>query len=214
MCQFLGASVEFPPPEAADETGLIAIGGDLSILRLLSAYRNGIFPWGIYGGHIMWYCPHPRLVLFPDELKISKSMYRLLKLEAFEFTINKDFEAVIRNCKDKKREGQEGSWISEEFIEAYSTMNQNGYAVSAETRINGTLVGGLYGIRLGKVFFGESMFSGVSNASKYAFIKFVEHLRAEGVELIDCQIYTEHLASLGAREITRNEFLDQLKLLL
>lgn len=206
----LDKELSFPPVHLAEPDGLLAIGGDLSVERLLLAYQNGIFPW-YEGEHILWWCPDPRFVLFPDELKVSKSMQALLKKGEFEFTINRAFADVIHNCKKTKREGQAGTWITDEVEKAYTKMHQLGYAHSAETWKEGKLVGGLYGIKLGKVFFGESMFSKESNASKYALIKFVQHLKIEGIELIDCQVYTDHLESLGARMITRNSFINQLK---
>lgn len=195
----------FPPVEEADEDGLLAIGGDLSVERLLLAYQKGIFPW--YEGEIpLWWCPNPRFVLFPNELKVSKSMQQLLKKNAFEFTINKAFEEVIDQCKTVYRQGQQGTWITDEVKYAYAQLHYLGYAHSAEVWLNKELVGGLYGIRLGKIFFGESMFSKTSNTSKYAFIKYIEQLKKEDVQLIDCQVYTEHLESLGARMIDRKDF--------
>jgi leucyl/phenylalanyl-tRNA---protein transferase len=195
----------FPPVDTAQEDGLLAIGGDLSVQRLLMAYERGIFPW--YEGDVpVWWCPDPRFVLYPNELKVSKSMKQLFKRSAFGFTINKAFSEVINNCKKINRPGQDGTWITNEVVTSYKKMHQFGYAHSAEVWLNNELVGGLYGIRLGKVFFGESMFSLVSNASKYAFISYVEQLKKEGIQLIDCQVYTEHLESLGAKMIARNEF--------
>lgn len=195
----------FPPVNTAQEDGLLAIGGDLSVQRLLMAYERGIFPW--YEGDVpVWWCPDPRFVLYPNELKVSKSMKQLFKRSTFTFTINKAFSEVINNCKKINRPGQDGTWITNEVVASYKKMHQFGYAHSAEVWLNNELVGGLYGIRLGKVFFGESMFSFVSNASKYAFISYVAQLKKEGVELIDCQVYTEHLESLGAKMIPRNEF--------
>ena len=201
----------FPPAHLAEPDGLLAIGGDLSPERLLLAYRSGIFPW-YEGEHILWWCPDPRFVLFPKELKISKSITALLNKNAFDFTTNKAFELVIHHCKETKRPGQEGTWITDEVEKAYCKMHELGYAHSAETWKNGELVGGLYGIKLGKVFFGESMFSKLSNASRFAFIKYVQQLTEEGIELIDCQVYTEYLESFGARMIPRKEFIQQLKL--
>ena len=195
----------FPPVNLAEPDGLLAIGGDLSSERLLLAYKQGIFPW-YEGDYILWWSPDPRFVLFPDEIKISKSMNALLKKNAFDFTINKAFEKVIHHCKKIKRTGQKGTWITDEVEMAYTRMHKLGHAVSAETWRDGRLVGGAYGVRLGKIFFGESMFSEISNASKYAFIKLAQHLKQEGVELIDCQVYTEHLESLGAKMISRKEF--------
>jgi leucyl/phenylalanyl-tRNA---protein transferase len=195
----------FPPTHLAEPDGLLAMGGDLSPERLLLAYRNGIFPW-YEGEHILWWCPDPRFVLFPGELKINKSVKPLLARDAFEFTTNKAFARVIHACKKIKRPGQQGTWITNEVEKAYIRMHELGYAHSAEVWKNGQLAGGLYGIRLGKVFFGESMFSTVSNASRYAFIKYVEQLKTEGIELIDCQVYTEYLESMGARMIEGKEF--------
>lgn len=199
----------FPPVHLAEPDGLLAIGGDLSQERLLLAYRNGIFPW-YEGEHILWWCPHPRFVLFPGELKVSKSMQQLLKRQAFTFTVNKAFTAVIDNCKTIERPGQSGTWITPAVKDAYTKLHYAGYAHSAEVWLDDELVGGLYGIRMGKVFFGESMFSKMSNASKYAFISYVQLLKAEGVQLIDCQVYTDHLQSLGARMIDRDEFIQLL----
>ena len=199
-----------PPVEEALEDGLLAMGGDLCTERLLLAYQKGIFPW--YDGETpLWWCPNPRFVLLPDELVVSKSMKTLLKREAFQFTTNKAFSAVINNCKLKERKGQDGTWIKNEVVDAYTALHELGYAHSAEAWSNGELVGGLYGIRMGKLFFGESMFSHQSNASKYAFIKYVEQLKSEGVLLIDCQVYTEHLESLGAKMILREQFIHLLE---
>lgn len=203
----------FPPVHLAEPDGLLAVGGDLSTDRLLLAYRNGIFPW-YEGHHILWWCPDPRFVLTPDKLKISKSMMQLLKRHAFTFTINKAFTEVINNCKNISRQGQDGTWITDEIKEAYTRLHHAGYAHSAEVWQDGQLVGGLYGVRMGKIFFGESMFSKMSNASKYAFISYVQHLKKEGVQLIDCQVYTEHLESLGARMMARSSFIQQLKTLI
>ena len=195
----------FPPVDLAEPDGLLAIGGDLSPERLLFAYKQGIFPW-YEGEYILWWSPDPRFVLFPGELKISKSMRALLKKNAFDFTINKAFEKVIHQCKNIKRPGQRGTWITDEVEMAYIRMHELGYAISAETWKDGILVGGAYGLKIGKIFFGESMFSKITNASKYAFIQLVQHLKQDGVELIDCQVYTEHLESLGAKMISRKEF--------
>ena len=206
----LDKELYFPPVSLAEPDGLLAIGGDLSPERLLLAYKRGIFPW-YEGEYILWWSPDPRFILTPGELKISKSMNVLLKKDAFEFTINKAFERAIRHCKNIKRPGQRGTWITDEVEAAYIRMHQLGYAISAETWQEGALVGGAYGLKLGKIFFGESMFSEISNASKYAFIKLIQNLRQEGVALIDCQVYTEHLESLGAKMITRTEFIGIVK---
>jgi leucyl/phenylalanyl-tRNA--protein transferase len=195
----------FPPVHLAEPDGLLAMGGDLSIERLLLAYRNGIFPW-FEGDTILWWCPHPRFVLFPDELKVSKSIKPLLKRSEFEFTTNKAFAQVINYCKETLRPGQDGTWITDEVEKAYCKLHELGHAHSAEVWKDGELVGGLYGIKLGHVFFGESMFSKTSNASRFAFTKYVQLLKEEGIELIDCQVYTEYLESMGAKMIDRAEF--------
>jgi leucyl/phenylalanyl-tRNA---protein transferase len=201
----LNKELIFPPVELSEPDGLLAVGGDLSPERLLLAYRSGIFPW-YEGNHILWWCPDPRCVLFPEELRVSKSMKHLIKKGTFTFTINTAFSEVIANCKTIPRRGQESTWITDEVRAAYIRMHEMGHAHSAEVWLNGSLVGGLYGIRMGKVFFGESMFSKISNASKYAFIRYTAQLRSEGVGLIDCQVHTEHLESLGARMIPRKDF--------
>jgi leucyl/phenylalanyl-tRNA--protein transferase len=210
----LGKELFFPPVRFADEDGMFAIGGDLSTERLLLAYRNGIFPWYSEGEPICWYCPDPRFVLFPAELNISKSMKAIIKNNVFSFTINNAFDDVMKNCKTVYRKNQPGTWISDEIIEAYSLLHAKGFAHSAEAWKDNELVGGLYGVRMDKVFFGESMFSKQSNASKFAFIKYVQHLQREGVQLIDCQVYTNHLQSLGARMINRDDFLELLNVLI
>jgi len=209
----LDKSLQFPPVELAESDGLLAIGGDLSVDRLLLAYRNGIFPW-YEGEHILWWCPHPRFVLFPGNLKVSKSMQQVIKKNTFHFTINKAFQEVIHNCKQSKRKDQDGTWITNEVEKAYINLHRLGYAFSAEAWQDEKLVGGLYGIKIGKVFFGESMFSNVSNASKFAFISYVSQLEKEGIELIDCQVYTSHLESLGAAMIPREKFVGLLQKLL
>ena len=199
----------FPPVEWAQPDGLLAVGGDLSLSRLELAYRSGIFPW--YENKIpMWWSPDPRFVLFPGELRVSDSMRRLIKKKVFDFTIDTDFAGVIRQCKSVYRDGQLGTWITPEVERAYIAFHKAGFAHSAEVWQDGELVGGLYGVRMGKVFFGESMFSHRSNASKYAFISFVELLKKEGIKLIDCQVYTAHLESLGAKMIPRSEFMANL----
>ena len=211
----LDNEIVFPPVHLSEPDGLLAMGGDLSVERLLLAYRSGIFPW-YEGDTILWWCPDPRFVLFPGELKINKTTKALLKRNenGFEFNTNKAFAQVINNCKETIRPGQEGTWITDEVEKAYTRLHQLGHAHSAEVWSNGELVGGLYGIILGKVFFGESMFSKVSNASRYAFIQFVQQLQEKGIELIDCQVYTEYLESMGARMIERKEFSSLLKRLI
>jgi len=200
---------KFPPVETADDDGLLAIGGELSVERLIDAYNHGIFPWYDTSQPVLWWSPDPRMVLFPQKLKVSKSMKKLIQNNAFEVTFNRDFKAVIENCANIWRQGQDSTWITEEIQKAYLELHRLGIAHSVEVWDGNDLVGGLYGIYLKdkKVFCGESMFATVNNASKYGFIKLVEKLRTEGVKLIDCQIYTAHLESLGAEEISRKEFL-------
>ena len=210
--KFLTEKDDFPPVDSANSIGLLAFGGDLSPERLMQAYTHGIFPWYDSSQPILWWSPDPRMVLFPERLKISKSMKQLLKKGAFEVSFNRNFEKVIQNCAAMPREGQQGTWITREMQEAYVKLHELGWAESVEVWQEGQLMGGIYGIYLRekKVFCGESMFTKVSNASKYGFIKMVENLKQRGVRLIDCQIYTEHLASLGAEEIPREEFLKYL----
>ena len=213
MIYILDKENVFPPLEEAEPDGLLAMGGDLSTERLLSAYRQGIFPW--YETDIpLWWSPDPRMVLFPEEFKISKTVKKLLKEEAFDFTINKAFASVIHHCKEVPRSGQMGTWITDEVENAYTRLHELGYAHSAEVWLEEELVGGLYGIRIGKVFYGESMFSLVSNASRYAFSKYVALLQHDGVKMIDCQVYTDYLESMGARMIGRKKFIAQLEILI
>jgi leucyl/phenylalanyl-tRNA--protein transferase len=201
--------IVFPNQETAND-GLLAIGGDLSTERLIFAYQNGIFPWFEKGQPILWWCPEMRFVLFPDKLKVSKSMQKVLRDATFTVTFNQKFSEVIKHCRIIKREGQQGTWITPEMIAAYTKLHKLGIAHSVEVWREGQLVGGLYGLIMGKCFFGESMFSQQSNASKVGFITFVKHLQEKGIELIDCQIYSEHLESLGAELIPRANFLDLL----
>lgn len=204
----LDNDIWFPDPNLYHpESGIVAVGGDLSTERLSLAYSLGIFPWYNEGEEILWWCPDPRFVLFPNELKVSKSMKKILRDQIFDFTENQCFEEVIRNCSEIKRKGQDGTWIIEEMIEAYLKLHKIGKAKSIEVWQNGTLVGGFYGIDLGHIFCGESMFSRVSNASKAGFINFVLK-NQDKHQLIDCQVYSEYLESLGAREIPKNEFLE------
>jgi leucyl/phenylalanyl-tRNA--protein transferase len=202
----LNQQLVFPPVHEAEEDGLLAIGGDLSSERLLLAYKQGIFPWFDETIPICWYTPDPRFILLPENFKINKTVKSLLKKNAFDFTVNNAFTDVIRHCKQVVRDGQDGTWITDEVELAYIKMHELGYAHSAEVWMNGKLVGGLYGIRLGKVFFGESMFSLISNASRYAFAKYMEILTQEGTKLIDCQIYTPYVESMGASMIPRADF--------
>lgn len=204
---FLLKELFFPDVTEADRDGILAVGGDLSPERLLLAYQSGIFPWFDSDEPILWWAPPRRMVLFPDELVVSKSMRSILRKELFTITFNKDFRAVISNCSTIKRNGQRGTWISDEMIEAYVKLHEMGQAKSVEVWQNNELVGGLYGIDLGTIFCGESMFSKVSNASKVAFITLVENLKIRKYKLIDCQVHNDHLESLGAREIDRAEFM-------
>lgn len=201
----LSSKILFPPVEDALEDGLLAIGGDLSTKRLKLAYQEGIFPWH-EGNTPLWWSPDPRFVLFPEKLYVSKSMKQVIKRKEFDYTFNTSFLEVIHHCKVNNRPGQLGTWITDEVESAYTELHKEGLAVSAEAWKNGVLVGGLYGIRMGRLFFGESMFSHVSNASKFAFIELVSQLVRENVVLIDCQVYTEHLESLGAEMISRKLF--------
>ena len=200
----------FPPTEMADEEGLLALGGDLGTERLLLAYRSGIFPWYNEDEPICWWSPDPRFVLYPDELKVTSSMKTVLQNGKYRFTTNRAFSQVIQNCKMVSRKGQDGTWISPVMQQAYTTLHELGYAHSAEAWLDGELIGGLYGIRLGNLFFGESMFSIKPNASKFAFINYVRLLQKENVQLIDCQLHTNHLESLGARMISREVFTEAL----
>lgn len=204
-------NIGFPPPELADPGGILAFGGDLSPERLLLAYQMGIFPWYNEEDPILWWSPDPRFVLFPNELKVSKSMRPYFNQKKFELTCDQAFEEVIRDCQ-APRDGQHfGTWITEDMVNAYNRLHELGYAHSVEVWQNGEMVGGLYGIALGKCFFGESMFSKVSNASKFGFIILTQKLEKLGFWLIDCQQQTGHLESLGARAIPRRDFLEILK---
>ena len=201
----------FPAVETASPEGILAFGGDLSPERLLLAYQSGIFPWFEAGEPILWWSPNPRMVLFLDELKVSKSMRHILNRNIFKVTFNQEFKAVISNCQNVKRDGQNGTWITNEMIEAYCKLHELGIAKSVEVWKDDKLVGGLYGIDLGHVFCGESMFSLVSNASKVAFISLVNQLKSEKYQILDCQVYNEHLESLGCREINRDDFIKIIK---
>lgn len=208
---FLSKELFFPPISSADSSGIIAIGGDLSSERLILAYKSGIFPWFEEGEPIFWWSPNPRMVLFLDELVVSKSMRNILNRNIFSVTFNQNFREVISNCQKIKRNGQNGTWITNDMMEAYCKLNELGIAKSVEVWQNDELVGGLYGIDLGHIFCGESMFSRVSNASKVAFIALVNRLKSENYKLLDCQVYNEHLESLGCREIESEEFMQILK---
>lgn len=207
----LGPDSPFPPTEHAltDPNGLIAIGGDLSESRLLAAYSVGIFPWFSEGQPILWWSPDPRMVLYPTELKISRSMAKRLKHRDYQVRFNTAFLQVIEACAQVQRPEQDGTWITDSMIRAYTALHASGHAWSAETWVNNELVGGLYGVVIGRMFYGESMFQRMTNASKIALIHLVQKLQHEGFGLIDCQMKTSHLVSLGAREIPRHEFLQQ-----
>lgn len=203
--------ISFPDPQFLEsESGLMAIGGDLSPERLLFAYQLGLFPWFNEGEEILWWCPNPRFVIFPNQLKVSKSMKKILRDEVFTFTENQCFRRVMEECKNVYRKDQDGTWISNELINSFEILHQNGIAKSVEVWQNNELVGGFYGVQIGKVFCGESMFSKVSNASKAGFINFVQK-NSEELQLIDCQIHTEHLESLGATMIPKLDYLKILK---
>ncbi|MEO8854630.1 MAG: leucyl/phenylalanyl-tRNA--protein transferase [Ginsengibacter sp.] len=200
------AIYDFPDTLSVNENGLIAIGGNLSFGTLINAYKKGIFPWYDPGETIQWFSPDPRFVLFPEKIKITHSMRNVFNKNLFSFTIDKAFPVVIQNCRKAKRTPGEGTWISDDIELAYTNLFQKGFAHSAEAWQKNELVGGLYGVLIGKVFFGESMFANESNASKFAFINWVNLLQKNGIELIDCQIHTRHLESLGAEFIPRKEF--------
>lgn len=207
----LNSELYFPTVDQASREGILAIGGDLSSERLLLAYKSGIFPWFNDAEPIIWWSPNPRMVLFLYELKVSKSMKKLIDKKIFKITFNQNFKEVIKNCQKTQRNGQTDTWISNKMIAAYCNLNQIGIAKSVEVWQNNELVGGLYGVDLGNVFCGESMFSKVSNASKIAFVFLVEYLKNNGYKLLDCQVYNDHLASLGCREINRKDFIEILK---
>lgn len=201
----------FPNPRLADAEGLVGLSQDISPERLLAAYRSGIFPWFEEQGFFFWFCPDPRMMLWADELKIQKSMRPYLNQNKFTVSFDCEFETVIKACAAAERKGQESTWIANSFIGAYTELHEKGFAHSVEVWQDKILVGGLYGISLGGCFFGESMFSNVPNASKFGFIKLVHWLKNHGIDFIDCQVYTEHLASLGAKEMVREEFLEELE---
>lgn len=208
---YVSESLFFPPVSEANSDGILAVGGDLSPERLQLAYNSGIFPWFEQGEPILWWSPNPRMVLFLDELVVSKSMRNIRNRNIFKVTFNRNFRDVISNCQNIKREGQNGTWITNDMIEAYCKLHELGVAKSVEVWQDDILVGGLYGIDLGTVFCGESMFSLVSNASKVAFIALVNQLKLANYKLLDCQVYNTHLESLGCREIEREEFIAILK---
>ena len=212
MIPWLDSADTFPPLERAlkDPNGLLCAGGDLAPQRLLKAYRQGIFPWYAPGEPILWWSPDPRMVLFPSEFKCSRSLRRTLRKGQFTVRLDNDFAAVIRACAKTRREGQAGTWITAEMQAAYGTLHELGVAHSVETWVDDALVGGLYGLAIGRMFYGESMFSHVTDASKIALAHLAHYLDTQGFGLIDCQMNTPHLASLGAREIPRRDFIARL----
>ena len=212
LIPWLGTETTFPPLTSAlkEPNGLLAVGGDLSPRRLLEAYRRGIFPWYSEGDPILWWSPDPRMVLVPEDLRVTRSLAKTLRNAPYEVRFDTAFDDVMRGCA-APRAGQPGTWITAEMRTAYVRLHELGYAHCAETWIDDELAGGLYGVAIGRMFYGESMFSRRRDASKIAFVHLVGHLRAEGFGLIDCQMHTDHLASLGAREISRREFSRRLK---
>ncbi|HIC44960.1 MAG TPA: leucyl/phenylalanyl-tRNA--protein transferase [Sulfurimonas sp.] len=206
---YIGTELSFPSVESATEDGLLAYGGDLSPQRLLLAYSSGVFPWFNTNDPILWWAPNPRCILFTDEFIFRKSLKKRMK--HFEIKYDTAFTDVMKECGKIPRRGQKGTWIIPEMIEAYKTLHDMGYAHSIEAWKDETLVGGLYGVSIGRVFFGESMFAKVNDASKVAFASLVLRLKEEGFKVIDCQIHSEHLVSLGAREISRQEFMKLIK---
>ena len=208
---YLGEQLQFPDPSEADAEGLLAVGGDLSPQRLLLAYASGIFPWFTEQNHPFWFSPDPRCVLFPEKLHVSASMKHLLQKKRFTVTLDTDFLSVIKGCATVKRKQSDGSWITPDFISAYLQLHEMGFAHSVEVWENGSLAGGLYGVSLGNLFSGESMFSTISNTSKFAFITLVQFLQKKGFTMIDCQVFNPHLATLGAEKIRRDIFLQKLK---
>ena len=206
----LSHHLAFPPAEMADESGLLAIGGDLEPERLLLAYASGIFPWYSEGQPILWHAPDPRMVLLGSELLISRSLRKAIAKSELRITLDRGFSEVVRRCAEIERPEQDGTWITEEMFRAYDRLHELGFAHSCEAWRGEELVGGLYGVSIGSVFFGESMFAAESNASKIAFVKLVRQLQGWGLELIDCQVYTEHLERFGAREWPRCEFQEAL----
>jgi leucyl/phenylalanyl-tRNA--protein transferase len=206
----LSEDLVFPSPHLASKEGLLAVGGDLTRTRLLLAYSSGIFPWYSENEPILWWSPDPRLVLYPDELKISRSLSKVIKKGAYTVTVDCAFEQVITECARVRLENQEGTWIVDEMVKAYCNLHESGFAHSVEAWEGDHLVGGLYGVSLGRCFFGESMFTRLSNASKVAFVSLVQHLRSLNFTLIDCQVTTGHLTRFGAREVPRSRYLDEL----
>ncbi len=215
MIPFLSVHDPLPPLSAArdDMNGLLAAGGGLQAERLLDAYRQGIFPWGTVDGHPLWYSPDPRMVLFPEEFRLSRSLRKILRHGPLTAKFDSCFPEVMAACASTPRPGQDGTWISEEMISAYVRLHELGWSHSVEVFQEGELIGGLYGLAIGRMFYGESMFSRRDNASKFAFAYLIRFLRQQGFGMIDCQMYTEHLASLGGREIPRQEFISRMNTL-
>lgn len=207
----LNDSLVFPDPQDAETNGLLAVGGDLSVDRLLLAYKNGIFPWFSEGDPIMWFSPDPRLVLFLDDLYVSSKLKKIIRSNIFEVKFDTFFQEVITRCSKTDRRGQDGTWITDDMVKAYVKLHEEGYAHSVETFSDGNLVGGLYGVSLGGAFFGESMFSDVSNASKVALHFLVERLRSWDFDFVDSQVPNDHMKGLGGRELERGEFLSMLE---
>lgn len=216
MIPYLGPLDPFPPINRAraDMGGLLAVGADLLPDRLLDAYRHGIFPWGTIEGQALWYSPDPRMVLFPEEFRLTRSLRKTLNSGRFEVRLDTDFVSVIAGCAAMPRPGQDGTWITEDMMAAYHRLHELGWAHSVECYSEGDLVGGLYGLAIGRMFYGESMFSRRTDASKVAFAHLVRHLNEQQFAMIDCQMRTEHLASLGGREIPRADFLARLRRLI
>nr|WP_238253266.1 leucyl/phenylalanyl-tRNA--protein transferase [Capnocytophaga cynodegmi] len=206
---FLEENMPFPSPETASEEGIVAYGYDLTPERLLEAYQNGIFPWYNEEEPVLWWSPNPRFVLFPEKLHISKNIKKLLRKNIYQVTYNQSFEEVIRNCASIPRKDQDGTWIHPEMIATYTQLHQLGYAHSVEVWYDNQLVGGLYGIKMGNIFCGESMFSRESNVSQVGFITFLQ--QHPEIKLVDCQVYSEYLEKLGAEEIPRTQFLEIIK---
>jgi len=207
----LSDAVAFPPAHFARKDGLLAVGGDLRPRRLILGYKMGIFPWFSQGDPILWWSPDPRLVLDPSEIRISRSLKKTLKKKIFEIRIDSAFEQVIKNCADTRSEKREGTWITEEMIQAYCALHESGWAHSFEAWFHGELVGGLYGVGLGGIFFGESMFSKISDSSKVALAALADYSKQHSIDMIDCQMTTAHLMSLGAHEMPRAIFLERLE---
>jgi len=210
----LSDEIKFPQPHLAREDGLLAVGGDLSQDRLLLAYKMGIFPWYSDSEPILWWSPDPRFVLYPDDIKISKTLKKIIEKDIFHITIDQAFSQVITSCARIRLQNNEGTWIDKDMIKAYCKLHESGFAHSVEAWHEGELAGGLYGVSLGRCFFGESMFTRISNASNVAFVFLVEYLKSLSFDMIDCQVFSEHLVRFGAKEIPREQFLRELEQLM